>query len=584
MPGRLRFLDVANTNCPERRTALVCKELARFNIDVVALIETRLPKEGNIREAGMGYTIFWKGKAPEEPRIHGVGFANRSQLVQQHNLAPKAISERLMTVRIPITRDRHITLISVYAQTLTSPDEDKGAFYTQLDHTIQRVPANDKLVVLGDFNARLGKDHRLWEGIIGHHGIGNCNANGELLLGLCAEHQLIVTNTVFRLPNRQKTTWRHLRSKHWHILDYILTIARDRRDIRITRTMTGADDYWTDHRLLISRLTMTTLRPPRRASDSASHRRFNCSKLRNPQLAQNFREACECHLAEPVDQANVKHHRTTLREAMTRAAEEIIGYTNKKRQNWFDESDCAISPLIEDKRQRPLTMENQPTAANKRAHKQTIAECQRGIREAQNTWWQKKPAEIQSYADQRDLRSFYAATKEIFGPTRSSVAGLKDVDGATTITDSEGILLRWRSHFENLLNNQVDTLDHLLRMTPQYPVRHWMALPPSVQNFNKPLKRMRPGKAPGLDNVPQELLMHGGPELRNRLMLLILKIWETNTLPCDFRDATIVTILKKGDRENCNNYRGISPPPRPRRRRPARVPVRFLDLPAGPLT
>lgn len=549
---------MANTSRPERRTALVCKELARFNVDVAALSETRLPEEGNIREAGTGYTIFWKGKAPEEPRIHGVGFAIRSQLVQQHNLAPKAISERLMTVRIPITRDRHLTLISVYAPTMTSTDDDKAAFYTQLDRTIQAVPANDKLVVLGDFNARVGKDHRLWEGIIGRHGIGNCNANGQLLLGLCAEHQLVVTNTIFQLPKRQKTTWRHPRSKHWHTLDYILTRARDRGDVHITRSVPGADDCWTDHRLLISRLSVTTLRPPRRTPDSVPHQRFDCSKLRNPQLAQNFREACERHLADPVGQATVEHHWTTLRDAMTRAAEETLGYTTKKRQDWFDENDATISLLIEAKRQARLALENQPTAANKRAHKVAVADCQRGIREAQNTWWQRKAAELQSFADQRDLRSFYAATKEIFGPTRSSVGGLKDADGATTITDSEGILARWRSHFENLLNDHADTPDDLLRMTPQHPVRHWMALPPSIQDFNKALKRMKPGKAPGPDNIPLELLTHGGPELRNRLMLLILKIWETKTLPNDFRNANIITIFKKGDRENCNNYRGIS--------------------------
>lgn len=105
--------DVANTNHPERRTALVCKELARFNVDVAALSETRLSKEGNTREAGMGYTIFWKGKTPEEPRIHGVGFAIRSHLVQRHNLIPVAINERLMSVRIPLTRDRHLYLIAV---------------------------------------------------------------------------------------------------------------------------------------------------------------------------------------------------------------------------------------------------------------------------------------------------------------------------------------------------------------------------------------------------------------------------------------------------------------------------------------
>ncbi|CAE1315652.1 unnamed protein product [Acanthosepion pharaonis] len=84
-------------------------------------------------------------------------------------------------------------------------------------------------------------------------------------------------------------------------------------------------------------------------------------------------------------------------------------------------------------------------------------------------------------------------------------------------------------------------------MTPQHPVRHWMALPPPIQDFNKALKRMRPGKAPGPDNIPLELLAHFGYEMRNRLMLLILKISETKTLPSDFRDATVVTIFKNGD-------------------------------------
>ncbi|KAK3873525.1 hypothetical protein Pcinc_021493 [Petrolisthes cinctipes] len=278
--------------------------------------------------------------------------------------------------------------------------------------------------------------------------------------------------------------------------------------------MPGADDCWTDHRLLISRLNFKTQRPPRRTPDSIPHRRFDCDKLRNPQLAQNFREACERHLVDPVDQASVEDHWTTLRDAMTRAAEET---TARKTR----------------------------TAENKRTHKQAVADCQRGIREVQNTWWQRKAPDIQNYADQRDLRQFYAATKEVFGPTRSSVGGLKDVDGATTITDSEGILSRWKSHFENLLNDQANTPNDLIRMTPQYPVRHWMSLPPSIQDFDKAIKCMKPGKAPGPDNIPLELLTQGGPELRNRLMLLILKIWEIKTLPSDFRDATIITIFKK---------------------------------------
>ncbi|KAK3870093.1 hypothetical protein Pcinc_024644 [Petrolisthes cinctipes] len=212
--------------------------------------------------------------------------------------------------------------------------------------------------------------------------------------------------------------------------------------------MPGADDCWTDHRLLISQLNFKTQRPPRRTPDSIPHRRFDCDKLHNPQLAQNFREACERHLVDPVDQASVEDHWTTLRDAMTRAAEETIGFVSKKNQDWFDENDETISLLIEAKRQTRLILENQPTAENKRTHKQA--------------------AEIQNYADQRDLRRFYAATKEVFGPTRSSVGSLKDVDGATTITNSEGILSRWKSHFVNLLNDQANTPNDLIRMTTQF--------------------------------------------------------------------------------------------------------------------
>lgn len=187
----------------------------------------------------------------------------------------KAISERLMTVCIPITRDRHLTIISVYTPTLTSNDEDKAAFYTQLDCTIHAMSVNDKLVVLGDFNAQIGRDHCLWEGIIDRHSIGSCNANGQLLLGLCAEHQLVVTNTIFQLPKRQKTTRRHPRSKHWHTLDYVLTRARDRGDVHIMRSMPGAGDCWTDHRLLISQLSMTIIQPPKRTPNSIPNRRFD---------------------------------------------------------------------------------------------------------------------------------------------------------------------------------------------------------------------------------------------------------------------------------------------------------------------
>ncbi|CAH1256684.1 Hypp1700 [Branchiostoma lanceolatum] len=85
-----------------------------------------------------------------------------------------------------------------------------------------------------------------------------------------------------------------------------------------------------------------------------------------------------------------------------------------------------------------------------------------------------------------------------------------------------------------------------------------MSLPPSYAEFQKALKRMKAWKAPGPDNIPLELIAHGGEVVETRLFMIILRMWETKTVPPDLKDATIITIFKKGDRSVCGNYRGIS--------------------------
>ena len=89
---------------------------------------------------------------------------------------------------------------------MTNPDDTKDKFYEDLDSLIKTIPKEDKLLILGDFNARVGTDYTTWEGIIGRNGVGKCKSNGLLLLKTCAEHSLLITNTVFRLPHRNRTS------------------------------------------------------------------------------------------------------------------------------------------------------------------------------------------------------------------------------------------------------------------------------------------------------------------------------------------------------------------------------------------
>ena len=58
--------------------------------------------------------------------------------------------------------------------------------------------------------------------------------------------------------------------------------------------------------------------------------------------------------------------------------------------------------------------------------------------------------------------------------------------------------------------------------------------------------------------IPAEILKHGGDNLFSRLYQLITNAWEVGSVPQAWKDASIVTIYKKGDRTDCGSYRGIS--------------------------
>ena len=77
------------------------------------------------------------------------------------------------------------TVLSVYAPTLQAETGVKEGFYRDLNNLLQQVDSKDKLLILRDFNARVGRDFELWKGVLGRHGIGNCNDNGRLLLEFC---------------------------------------------------------------------------------------------------------------------------------------------------------------------------------------------------------------------------------------------------------------------------------------------------------------------------------------------------------------------------------------------------------------
>ena len=134
------LMDSAVSDRPQRRTALVGSELGRYEIEITALSETRFAEIGEIKEVGAGYTFFWSGRKSEERREAGVGFVIKSDLVGKLTGLPNGINDRLMKLRLSLSGNKHATIISAYASTMTNPDEVKDEFYDDLDNIISATP------------------------------------------------------------------------------------------------------------------------------------------------------------------------------------------------------------------------------------------------------------------------------------------------------------------------------------------------------------------------------------------------------------------------------------------------------------
>ncbi|BHF69641.1 hypothetical protein SprV_0301268700 [Sparganum proliferum] len=94
---------------------------------------------------------------------------------------PQDINDRLMRLCLPPRGSNFATTISSPLP-MSSSGEEKIKLYKDLRTLLASVPKADKLIVLGDFDARVGTGHAAWRGVLGPHGLGGFSDNGLLLL------------------------------------------------------------------------------------------------------------------------------------------------------------------------------------------------------------------------------------------------------------------------------------------------------------------------------------------------------------------------------------------------------------------
>ena len=69
---------------------------------------------------------------------------------------------------------------------------------------------------------------------------------------------------------------------------------------------------------------------------------------------------------------------------------------------------------------------------------------------------------------------------------------------------------------------------------------------------------MKKGKSAGVDNIPAELVQTSGEDVITALTTICNNIWQTGEWPTPWTQSLVTTLPKKGNLQQCQNYRTIS--------------------------
>ena len=69
---------------------------------------------------------------------------------------------------------------------------------------------------------------------------------------------------------------------------------------------------------------------------------------------------------------------------------------------------------------------------------------------------------------------------------------------------------------------------------------------------------MKKGKSAGVDNVLAESVQAGAEDVITALTTICNKIWQTGEWPTPWTQSSVITFPKKGNLQQCQNYRTIS--------------------------
>ena len=476
------------------------------------------------------------------------------------------VSDRIMTARF-YSKYIKTTIIQVYTPTNEANNDTKDDFYEQLQRTVDEVPGHDMMIIMGDWNAKVGPPQDGEEGIVGIHGL-QCDRsdNGERFVDFCAAHRCPIMTTMFPHKDIHKYTWTSPDGKYRNQIDHVAVNAKFRKSVRDVRAYRGADAA-SDHNLIIMSLKLKLTRAQRKTSQRTT---YEVSKLKVPEIQREFqleiRNLFSCLTEEDEENTEELRNYNTeeieccwkkLRDGYNSAAEKVLGPRKKENKPWVSiNSWKKIDERRELKKKREQAKSERRKNMLANQYRDKDKEVKRSMRQDKRAWMEDIVKEAEENAQNGNMKGVYDATRKICNVFPKTSGAVKNKEGSI-LTKEDEVLQRWKEHFEEILNREEP--ESIADVDTNTPVIEEISSDYITKDeIHKAIMNLKNGKAPGDDMIAAELLKADMKTTVTLLHKLFLKVWENEWTPEDWRNCVIVKIPKKGDTKNCSNWRGIT--------------------------
>jgi len=503
------------------------------------------------------YQLIWSGTGGNERAKHGVGFIlhpSQSKLL----IDTAQLSERMVSIKLKDGNET-TTYIQIYAPCNDSySEEDRLSFFDDLSTYVDSIKNNENIVIMGDFNGRVGPRRTPWERQLGPHSDHEtkCNSNGEMLLNLCAEQNLVVANTLFQHRKSQVKTW-----YKWNNLDqssqidFILVKDQKRRTIL---------DSWalphyvidTDHRPVVikRRMTKITMKPKTKPTKVT-----NLRKTEEPDIQKKIQEDMENEFAKlPHDKSSIeeeweKFKKATSSVLSTNCGTKRTGQTKRKGTIWWNDE---VKEAASVKKKCFKAWRRSKTEHDYIEYRKARREAKRIIKRSKDNSW-KNYGEKLTILCKENPRDFAKSVRsmrvrdEPFNPTL-----VINDDKGKPIFDPSMAKERWKNYFKELLNPTGGN-DQQHSYIPTEPTEKGCQI--LLSEVERAIRDSPKNKAPGLDGITTDTVKAMGNVGAKWLQRIFNIAWENMKVPEDWQKAIVVPIWKKkGNKRDCGTYRGIS--------------------------